>query len=242
MKKLKFNKKILIVFLLLSVFAVGTMGFADTVEAAKWKKYDSGKYADEYPVAGYKKVISYQSYTKGNNNLYVDTFAYPKTGGKKLIDKTVFTKKNNIIKITSKNYFSNETMTGYFQTKLSVKKIYKDNMKVQIKDNSIPPEKKAFEKQSFTVNNDTYKVYGIKWDDYTISAYIYKNNVEYCGFGVYYVGYLEWNKKIINNKNVYREYNQKRKLVASENFSPSQSLLSIYQNKINILINKIKSA
>jgi len=137
------NKSVLLVFLLLSVFAVGTLNFVDTIDAASWKKYDSGKVTDEYPATGYKKIASYQSYTKGNNQLYVEMYSYPKEGGSKKISKATLTKKKNIIKITSKNYFSNEKKTGYFETKWSVKKLYKAVMKENIKDARTPPKKIA---------------------------------------------------------------------------------------------------
>ena len=41
---MRLNKNIFIVFLLLSVFAVGTLNFVDPVEAATWIKFDSGTY------------------------------------------------------------------------------------------------------------------------------------------------------------------------------------------------------
>ncbi len=240
---LKINKKILIVFLLLSIFAVGTLSFVGAVEAAKWTKYDSGKYSDEYPLAGYKKVVSYQSYTKGNNALYVDSYVYPKKGGKQLSDRTTFTKKNNVLKITSKNYFSNEIGSVYYETTGSVKSLYKAGMKNIIEDSGISLEKKAFNKQTFTVKNNTFKIYGIK-DGKDMSAYIYKNGERYSSFGVSYVYHMEYNKKYrtITNKNVYYEYNQKGKLTAIEAFKTTQSISSIYKNKLNKLINKLKSS
>lgn len=95
---MRFNKNVLIVFLLLSVFAVGTLNFVDTASAAKWKKYDSGRFTDYYHAAGDKNIMSYQSYLKGNNELYVKIYSYSKTGNKKLDNKVIFSKKNGIIK------------------------------------------------------------------------------------------------------------------------------------------------
>jgi hypothetical protein len=100
---MKLNKNILIVFLLLSVFAVGTLSFVETAEAAKWKKYNSGKFTNEYSAAGDKKVMTYQSYTKGNNDLYVNVYSYSKKNNKKQLDtKYTFSKKNGIKKTNLK--------------------------------------------------------------------------------------------------------------------------------------------
>lgn len=227
-----FNKKIILALLICTVFAVGTMHFVDTVDAAKWKKYDSGKFKDEYPAAGYKKVSSYQSYTKGDNNLYVNLYAHSKNGKKKLGSKLTLNKKGNVIKATEKNYFSNEKETFYLQTKWSVKKVYKIIMKEEIKFNKVPPAKAAFDTQSFTVNKNNFKAYGIKYNKYYIYGFIYKNNEEYCSFTIV-------NE---NNKYIYKEYNQKRKLTSKKTFSTSQSITSIYKTKSNEIINKIKSS
>lgn len=236
-------KRILITFILISIFAVGTLTFVDTVEAAKWKKYDSGKFADEYNYAGYKKIAAYQSYTKGDNNLYVDTYIYPKNGNsKKLAHREILIKKNNNLKITNIDYISKEKTVNYYTTTYSVKRLYKNTMNYVIKENAIPPEKKAIQKQSFTVNNDVYKVYGIRYSNESITGYIYKNNEEYSRFGVDYVYYMEYNNKVIFNKNFYREYNQKMKVVSRETFSPTRSLTSIYKTKLNNIINKIKAS
>jgi len=227
-----FNKKIILALILCSVFAVGTLYFADTVDAAQWKKYDSGKFKDEYPAAGHKKVSSYQSYTKGTNNLYVNIYGHSKNGNKKLTNKLTLNKKGNIIKITEKNYFSNEKETFYYQTKWSVKKVYKNFMKESIKINGIPPKKVAFDKQSFTVKKNSFKAYGIKHNNYYISGYIYKNNEEYCSFTI----------ANENNKYIYKEYNQKRKLTSKETFTSTQSITSIYKIRSDKIINKIKSS
>ena len=37
-------KNVIIAILLLSVFTIGALSFTDTVEAASWKKFDSGSF------------------------------------------------------------------------------------------------------------------------------------------------------------------------------------------------------
>jgi hypothetical protein len=218
---------------MLSVFAVGTLQFVDTVEAATWKKYDSGTFADEYPAAGDKNIMSYQSYVKGNNELYVNLYSFSKkTGNKKLDTKITFVKKNGVMKITMNYYSWNEKFTNQGKTPYSVKTVYKSTMKEIKKSSSVPPEKIAFDKQSFTVNNNNFKVYGINYSKNVMEVYIYKNNEEYCHFSVY--------KE--NNKIIYEEHNQNRKLVSKESFKSPNTLTSIYKNKLNKIVNKIKSS
>lgn len=119
------------------------MSSLDVISAVEWKKYDSKTFSDEYPGVRYKKVSYYQSYIKGNNNMYVNIYSHSKNGGKKLSDKIIFTKNNNIIKVSRKNYFSNEKETNYYQTKWSLKKFYKGLMKFGINDCKIHIEKQA---------------------------------------------------------------------------------------------------
>lgn len=220
------------VFLLLSVFAVGTLNIIDTVDAATWKEYKSGKFQDEYPAAGYKNISSYQSYTSGNNNLYVNLFAYQKNNNKKkLTDKLVFQKKNNIIKLTQKNYFSGESEAYYYQTNWNVKRLFTNIMKSQIDEMKIPIEKKAADKKTFSANNNSFKAYGIKYNTNYISAFVYKNNEEYRTFTV------TKEKNIVN----YKEYNQKRKLVSNKNTKTSKTAIAVYKTQLNKLINRIKT-
>ena len=47
---------------MLGIFAVGTINLADTVVAAKWKKFDSGSYTGNVPEPGYKNKFLYKSY------------------------------------------------------------------------------------------------------------------------------------------------------------------------------------
>jgi len=60
---LRLNKKVLIAILMLSVFTVGTMTFADTVEAAKAKKFDSGSFKFK------GQTVKYYAFIKGNSIL-----------------------------------------------------------------------------------------------------------------------------------------------------------------------------
>jgi hypothetical protein len=75
--------KVLIAVLLLSVFAVGTLTFMDTVEAAKWKKFDSGNFNTKDPDPGYTKKISYSSYNKGSKYIKIDFYMYKTKNNKK---------------------------------------------------------------------------------------------------------------------------------------------------------------
>ena len=140
----------MILLLLCCVFIVGTFSFSDTVEAAKWKKIDSGKFETEYPPEGFEKTVYYQAFTKGENKLYYETYFYPKNGSaKKLAYLVTLTKNKNVITEMSKDYFSKETEINPYKTKLSVKKFYNDSMKDIIKISSTPPDKLAFDKEFF---------------------------------------------------------------------------------------------
>ena len=101
------TKKIIVAFLLLSVFTVGTLSFADTVEAAKWKKFSSGNFKD--------KKMSYVSYSKGTKEIKMDT--YVKLKGKKTkVASLFFTKTGSNIKSYSVDYKgkkSKVTTTAY---------------------------------------------------------------------------------------------------------------------------------
>lgn len=231
MSRLILNKNILIIFLLLSIFAVGTLSFVEQVEAAEWKKYDSGKFTDFYPAASDKGIISYQSYVKGNNELYANLYSYSKkTGDKKLYTKFSFSKKNGITKIVINDYSWNKKLIGQNKVPYDVKTSYKSMMKHVIECWSTNPEKTAFDKQSFTVKNNKFKVYGVSHETNSLEAFIYKNNKEYQHFSI--------SKE--NNKIVYEEHNQKRELISKETFKPTKNLKSIYKNKLNKIINKIK--
>ena len=229
------NKKMMLVLVLCWVFILGTFSVVGTVEAAKWKKIDSGKFETEYPPAEYKHLVHYQTFTKSENKLFYETYFYPKNGSaKKLANRVTLTKNKNIMTEKSKDYFSKETEINSIKTKLSVKKYYNNSMKAIIKVNTAPPDKLAFDEQYFTVNNTRfefdYSVYGIKPQKNYIIAYIYEDEQEYCTFKIY--------KK--DNKIIYKEYNQKRKLTLNETYKATKNITSIYKTKKNQLIKKNK--
>jgi hypothetical protein len=65
MKKL-LNSRVIIALFLCSVFVCGAqLAFTDTVSAASYKKFDSGKIKSE------GITLKYTSYIKGKNNIYV---------------------------------------------------------------------------------------------------------------------------------------------------------------------------
>jgi len=101
----------------LSVFVVGTCSFAETVEAAKWKKFDSGKFkADD------GSVVTFTSYIKGSNKIHMKMYVKSKLVAtmdlKKTGQKVVMTIKNNKGKVLAKE-------TKY--TKKSLKNYYYSN-------------------------------------------------------------------------------------------------------------------
>ena len=138
------NKKIIAVLFLCCVFIVGTFGVL-TVDATNWKKFDSGKISTEYPSVGYKKVIYFQAFTKGENKLYYEAYFFPKNASaKKLAFRVKLTKKNDVITEKTKDYFSKEKEINYVKTKWSVKKFYKNSKKDIIKFSTTPADKLAF--------------------------------------------------------------------------------------------------
>jgi len=126
--KLRLNKNIVIVIFLLFVFAVGTIGFVDTVEAAKWKKLDSGSFNVEKPDAGYKKKISYTSYTKGANNIKMDLFGYKKKNNKKIKLQTIFyTKSGDKVKYYNVNSKGKKSKVQSATINTTLKTFYKNS-------------------------------------------------------------------------------------------------------------------
>ncbi|MCL2156743.1 MAG: hypothetical protein FWH54_01835 [Methanobrevibacter sp.] len=229
---MKLIKNILIVFLLLSVLAIGTLTFTDTVEAAKWKKYDSGKFQNEYPMGGDKKIASYQSYLRGNNEIYVNIYSYSKKTNKKILRaKISFSKKNGIIKIVEKSYNSNEKNKYQIKTSKSVKTVYKAMMKNTIKVRSNPPNKAAFDNYTFKLNNQTVKIYSIKLDKNYINTYIYKNGEEIASASI------EKN----NNKVTIKKFDKKRKISNKETLKTTKSIDSVYKTFINDILKKYNS-
>ncbi|MCL2157652.1 MAG: hypothetical protein FWH54_06490 [Methanobrevibacter sp.] len=228
---MRFSQKIIIVFLLLSIFAVGTQNFIEPVEAAKWTKYNSGKFTNECPEAGYKKVMTYHSYTNGSNNLYANIYSYSKKNNKKKLDmKLTFSKKNGIIKANCIDYSWNMESPEEFNTTMSVKAMYKSVLNGRIKDSAITPKKKSYNVQSFKVKKNTYKVYSIKNGDGSFSGIIYKNNEEYNTIMVYKY----------NNKVTFDKFNSKRVITSRKDFSVTKTTKSVYQSELKKIIKKLK--
>lgn len=109
---LKLNK-ILIAILLLSVFTVGTMNFAETVEAASWKKIDSYSVNVKNPDPDFNNKVLYTTFIKGNVNIKTDIFMHKNNTGKKVSMGTVYiNKKGNKISLYSiKNGKKSKTKT-----------------------------------------------------------------------------------------------------------------------------------
>ena len=109
------TKKIIVAFLLLSIFTVGTIAFADTVEAAKWKKFDKGTTKD--------KSASYTSYQKSTNEIKTDFYIHFKKNKTKA--GTLFiSKTGNNIKTYILNYKGKKTTQSKILSKKSAKKFY----------------------------------------------------------------------------------------------------------------------
>ena len=120
------NKKILLVFLMLSVFAVGTMNFIVPVEAATWKKFDSGSFIDKKPISGFTNKMSYTSYIKGSKEIKVNFYGYSAKTNKKILFFSVYlTKTGNKIKLHSVDITGKKSKPEYMKFDKSVKQGYK---------------------------------------------------------------------------------------------------------------------
>lgn len=220
---LKINKNILIAILLLSVFAVGTMTCVDTVDAAKWKKYNSGSFNDEYPAYGYQKYGTYQSYVKGNNELYVNTYSYKENNARKLDKKITFTKKNGKMKIAIIDYSWKERKSSEFKTFKSVKSVYKYYIKDFTKNTAISPSKAAFDKHTLYIDGQTVKTYAIKIDSSCIQIFFYVDGKEFSSQTI------DKYKKTVTMK----QYDYKRNIFAQDVFKTTKSVNTIYREVIN---------
>ena len=112
---------------MLSVFTIGTLSFVDTAEAAKWTKFDSGKYKAD-PGLGYKKTVSYVSYIKGTKDIKMNIYAYKSKNNKKVLFGTLYlSKKGNKIQtyVVEKGKKSKPT---YDTVNMSVKNYYFSRM------------------------------------------------------------------------------------------------------------------
>jgi len=108
-------KKIFIVFLLLSVFIVGTLNFADTVEAAKWKQFDSGTVNSD----GMK--FSYKTYSRGSNEIRLD-MSY----SGKVVTRNYLTKTKTGVNVVIKDYTGRTINKDFVKTSLSLKAFYRN--------------------------------------------------------------------------------------------------------------------
>jgi len=127
---MRLNKNVIIAILLLSVFAVGTLSFVDTVEAAKWKKFDSGTYNEKNPDLGYKKKTSYIAYNKGSNDIKADFYGYRTSNNKK--DKLVtfyFNKSGNKLKFYYTDSKGKKSKQEYYTYTGSTKQFYNSFIK-----------------------------------------------------------------------------------------------------------------
>ena len=221
-------KQKFIIGMLIALFMVFAMiSVVDSVSAVKWKKYDSGKFKDSYPPAGYKTTAQYESYVKGDNELYVNFYNLKKTDNKKhLASKWTLTKNNkkNIVKVVEETDFNEKTVT-YFESNHSLKKIYKIARKEQFKLLSVPPKKAAFDKKTFNVKGLKLKTYAIQNGNYiTIIGYI--KNEEFLTVGI----------SKIKDKFTIKSFDDKRKKTGKDTtFKSSSSLRSVY----NIFIKEL---
>ncbi|MCL2157615.1 MAG: hypothetical protein FWH54_06300 [Methanobrevibacter sp.] len=127
-------KNIFIVVFLLSVFAVGTMSFVGTVEAAKWKKYDSFSYNTKNPDPGYKKKVSIVTYIKGTKDIKMNVYGYKTKNNKKMfIGNMYLSKTGDKLKFQVVDSKGKKSKPEYGKTKLSVKSCYK-NIKYEMKN------------------------------------------------------------------------------------------------------------
>jgi hypothetical protein len=111
---------------MLSVFAVGTMNFVDTVEATTWNKYDSGTFNSKSSEPGFKKKLSYITYIKGSKDIKMKIYGYKtKNNEKVLIVTGYFSKTGNNIKCYSIFPNGKTANPEYVTTKMSVKQFYK---------------------------------------------------------------------------------------------------------------------
>lgn len=127
---MKNYKNLIMVFLLLSVFTVGTLSFVETVDAACWKKYDSGKIITKNPKPRFKKTVTYVSYEKNSNTVHGKYYGYKtKNNQKKLIFILFISKDKNKGKMTLTDFTgkkikrSSETFySGKYNAKILLKK------------------------------------------------------------------------------------------------------------------------
>lgn len=119
-----FNKKILYVLILCSVFIVG-LQIIEPVNAANWKKFDSGSYKID-PPSGFKNKTTYISYIKGSNNIKTNIYIYKAKTDDKIYSGTLYiSKTGNKIKTYAIEGKGKKGKPDYYKTKYSAKKYYK---------------------------------------------------------------------------------------------------------------------
>jgi len=123
--KLKLNKS-LIVFLMISVFAVGTITMAETVEAASWKKFDSGTIYAKSSDPTFANQASYTTYIKGSKDIKMNIYSIKKVNNKKVYQGALYlSKTGNKIKSYAIDKKGKKTKPSYEIYKGSVKQYYK---------------------------------------------------------------------------------------------------------------------
>ena len=177
---MQLNKKIILGIFLLFVFAVGTVNFADTVDAAKWTKFESGSFNIKNPDSGFNKKISYVSYQKGNNNIKMELYGYKKKNNKKELLQTVYYDKiGEKVKCYSANKKGKKTSPQFdtLNTTTTLKSFYKTSI-VSLKSKNSPINLKNGSTGSKLQYKYVYE-YGYSW------AYRYVTEPYYY-YGYYY--------------------------------------------------------
>ena len=105
------------------------MSLVDTSDAAKWKKYNSGTFDTKKVDNGFKKKMSYISYTQGSNKIKMEMYGYKTKKNKKVLLETIYyTKSGNNVKYyrTDKNGKKSKTESAKINTTL--KTFYKNSL------------------------------------------------------------------------------------------------------------------
>lgn len=116
----------------MSVLVVGTLSFVDTVDAAKWKKFDSGSIymtnSAKNPnfTKNIKPIMYYVSYYKTPNTIQMKQYYKIGNSNKKtFMYSENFIKKNNTITLILKDSKNKIISRNSAKTKLSLKNYYK---------------------------------------------------------------------------------------------------------------------
>lgn len=118
-------KNMAVAILLLAVFTVGTLHFTETVEAASWKKFDSGTYTINSNDKGFKNKDAYISYKKGPNNVKTKLYALTNSNKKVYYSTIYINKQGNTFKVYSIEYDGKKSNWGTDKYKISMNKYYK---------------------------------------------------------------------------------------------------------------------